>query len=362
VEYRQAVQELRRDPESGFQKLDAMGAIREVPLSDWADAIKNAYMDAQSRTNEKGSPSEVLVIAANHDEIGRVTEAIRAERTQRGELGQSVEVERYVALNLTTAQKREARNYQAGQVLKFHRAVKEVAKNESLEIVRAEQTAIVARNSQGEERTFTAKQAKAFDVYERSNIEVATNDKLLLLENRREPGFHATNGELVTVAGIDENGRVRLHDGRTLPEDYKQFTHGYAVTTHRSQGKSVDQVIISSGAMRKELFYVAASQGREGITVVTSDKNRLRESIARSESRQSVSELIRWYKEAQYRTSSRSSSAEGVVPCAKSVRALSETNSYAEHLTPESKSPPKAVIPAEVSHSYDASQHPGIQR
>jgi hypothetical protein len=43
--------------------------------------------------------------------------------------------------------------------------------------------------------------------------------------------------------------------------------------------------------MRKELFYVAASRGRESITVVTSDKGLLRESVARSDVRLSASEL-----------------------------------------------------------------------
>jgi hypothetical protein len=110
---------------------------------------------------------------------------------------------------------------------------------------------------------------------------------------RRGPDFRATNGELVTVSKIDEQRRIHLQDGRALPENYKQFTHGYAVTAHRSQGKSVDAVVISANGMRKELFYAAASRGRKSITVVTSDKELLRETIARSEARQSASELSR---------------------------------------------------------------------
>ena len=97
----------------------------------------------------------------------------------------------------------------------------------------------------------------------------------------------------MTVSRIDEQGRIHLQDGRTVPENYKQFTHGYAVTAHRSQGKSVDAIVISGDAMRKELFYVAASRGRESITVVTSDKELLRETVASSDARQSASELAR---------------------------------------------------------------------
>jgi hypothetical protein len=45
--------------------------------------------------------------------------------------------------------------------------------------------------------------------------------------------------------------------------------------------------------MRKELFYVAATRGKERVTVITSDKELLRESVARSNARQSASELAR---------------------------------------------------------------------
>ena len=45
--------------------------------------------------------------------------------------------------------------------------------------------------------------------------------------------------------------------------------------------------------MSRELFYVAASRGREQLTVITSDKSRLQESVGRSDARLSASELVR---------------------------------------------------------------------
>jgi conjugative relaxase-like TrwC/TraI family protein len=291
--YREAIQELRRDPERGFDKLEQIGAVREIPWSDRAQAVQRAYSEAQTQINAKGQPCSVLVVAATHEEIGHITEAIRAERTRTGELGQSAHQQHHVPLNWTRAEKSNVRNYAEGQVLEFHRAVKGVARHESLEVIGVKNGKVVARNARGEEHEFTGKQAKYFEVYERRAIDVAPNDKLLLMANRREPGFLATNGELVTASRIDERGRIHLQDGRALPENYKQFTHGYAVTAHRSQGKSVDAVIISADGMRKELFYVAASRGRESITVMTSDKDLLRESVARSITRQSASELSR---------------------------------------------------------------------
>jgi len=90
-----------------------------------------------------------------------------------------------------------------------------------------------------------------------------------------------------------EGRRIQLEDGRTLPHNYRQFDHGYAVTAHRSQGKTVDAVIVSGDRMAQELFYVAVSRGRESLTVVTSDKAELERSVGVSAERQSATELAR---------------------------------------------------------------------
>jgi conjugative relaxase-like TrwC/TraI family protein len=293
LDYRKAIQELRRNPQRGFEKLDQIGAVREVAWEDRARTVAQVWRQAGSQWNARGERSNVLVVCATHEEIGNVTEAIRADRKRSDELGESTPVERLVPQNYTTAQKCEPRNFRAGQVLVFHRGTKDVGRNEALEVVRVEKHKVVARNPAGVERALTSKQAKCFEVYQRRAIEVAPHDQLVLTANRREPGFRATNGETATVSRVDEQGRIELQDGRTLPTNYRHFDYGYAVTAHRSQGKSVDAVVISGDAMKKELFYVAASRGRESVTVVTSDKDLLRQSVARSAERQSASELVR---------------------------------------------------------------------
>jgi hypothetical protein len=122
---------------------------------------------------------------------------------------------------------------------------------------------------------------------------VSPGDRLLLTANRRDAGLRITNGELVTVSSVDARGRIQIEGGRTLPADYKSFTHGYAVTAHRSQGKTVDSVILSGDGMQKELFYVAASRGRHSVTVITSDKERLKQTVSKSMARTSAMELLR---------------------------------------------------------------------
>jgi len=171
--------------------------------------------------------------------------------------------------------------------------VKGISKNESVEVVRADGRGIVVRNASGKENRITSKQAKSFDVLEARPIEISPGDRLLLTANRRDPGLRLTNGEIVTVRAVESDGQIRLEDGRLTPANYRSLAHGYAVTAHRSQGKSVASVIISADGMQKELFYVAASRGRQSLVVITSDKDRLKETVARSMARKSASELVR---------------------------------------------------------------------
>ena len=97
-------------------------------------------------------------------------------------------------------------------------------------------------------------------------MKVAAGDKLLLQANWQKK---FVNGELVEVKAI-QGDSVLLADGRVIPADYRTFTHGYAVTSHAAQGKTVDEVLLvassrSLPAINQEQFYVSISRGREAL-------------------------------------------------------------------------------------------------
>jgi conjugative relaxase-like TrwC/TraI family protein len=348
-DYREAMKELRRDPGHGFEMLDRIGAIREVPWLDRAQEVAKAFSEAEAQNRDS------LVVCATHEEIDRVTHAIRMAQ---GRTGKGVQVGKDESLNWTTAQKSDMAKYQPGQFLVFHRAVKGIRKGETVEVVNAENHGVTVRNSSGQLLVLTARQAKSFDVCERQSLEITPGDKLLITANRRESDFRVTNGEIVTVHRIDSKKRVHLTDGRILPPDFKQFAHGYAVTAHRSQGKSVDSVIISADGMQKELFYVAASRGREKVLVITSDKQTLSESVGRSNARQSASELARKTRPGLYQGLHRGFQAACnlVLWAAQYVREWSspaaeptanpEPAHTANSPMPEKSTPPEIKLPA----------------
>jgi conjugative relaxase-like TrwC/TraI family protein len=279
--YRDAIESLRDDPSLGLEKLLDMDAVKLRAPLDRPKAVAEAYLAAKG---------EALVVCPTHAEIDAVTFHIREQRRAAGELGEGQMVERLEPLQWTTAQKSEPQNFKPGHVLVFHRDTRDARKHQAYTVVDVQDGSIVTTGDDGSTVAFSGKHAKAFSVFERQQIEVAPGDHLLLQENRRGD-LHATNGERVTVDRMDAEGFIHLNDGRVLPKDYRQFDHGYAVTAHRSQGKSVDHVIVSGEAMSKELFYVAASRGKKSVQVYTSDPEIFEQSIARSAARQSATEL-----------------------------------------------------------------------
>jgi len=63
-----------------------------------------------------------------------------------------------------------------------------------------------------------------------------------------------------------------------------------AVTAHRSQGKTVNAVILSADAIKQELFYVGVSRGRQEMVLVTSDHEQLRDMLGISMARPSATD------------------------------------------------------------------------
>jgi hypothetical protein len=103
-------------PEGGFEKLEELGAVREVPGAERSRAVADLYREMTTDPARR-----ILFVAPSHAEIERVTEAIRTDRSERGLLGQSVTMERLIPLQWTEAQKRDLSNYYEGQILQIHR-------------------------------------------------------------------------------------------------------------------------------------------------------------------------------------------------------------------------------------------------
>ena len=74
------------------------------------------------------------------------------------------------------------------------------------------------------------------------------------------------------MGGFTKDGDLVLDNGWVVGRDFGHLAHGYVTTSHASQGKTVDRVLIAMGresltAMGAEQFYVSVSRGRDQATI-----------------------------------------------------------------------------------------------
>ena len=315
-EYRQAVEAISsgtaEGAEKGFEQLKQMGAIVEASGEERRAMLVKDYLDTA------GDGETALVIAPTHAEGMDITSDIRKGLQARNRLGGHELV--FVArknMHWTSAQKGDSRNYRAGQVVKFHKAVGGArktksgvrgtsggyAKGEAALVMASDMGHVIVMRQDGSQASLPLDHAERFSVYETRHLPVAEGERLRITENGYGLGENGkqhrlNNGDIVTVEGFTEKGDLKLANGVTLPKTFGHIAHGYVDTSHASQGKTVDRVFIAVGdqslsAANRQQWYVSVSRGREGVKIYTEDAAALKAAVQKNPERMSVSEMMR---------------------------------------------------------------------
>jgi conjugative relaxase-like TrwC/TraI family protein len=292
--YRKAVElAAQKRTVEAFAQLERIGAVTEVLADghhDLHDSAAKSYLKALAENKS------ALLVAPTWNEIEAVTEKIRTALKTSGRLaGEEKEFQVFDSLSWTEAQKQDARQYHPGMAIRFHRRNSDFAKDETVAVVAVENGAIKVQREDGSENLFPLGAGCAcFDVGEKRKLKIAAGDKLLLQANT--VGKRFINGEMVEVRAIQGDSAV-LADGRVIPQNYRTFTHGYAVTSHAAQGKTVDEVLVvassrSLAAVHQQQFYVSISRCRERCQIFTDDTERLRSHVTHSSERLAAVEVV----------------------------------------------------------------------
>src|SRR5208283_3653820 len=248
--------------------------------------------DAYLASTKQGKSA--LLVSPTWSEIEAVTDKVRETLKADGVISQQDEpVMVFDSLSWTEAQKKNASQFEPGQRLRFVRKTKHFDRGDTVEVQAVVEKGLRVLRPDGTEVNFIPATAPAsFDVGEARELKVAAGDWLLLQANH---GKEFINGESVQVREMS-GGRIMLTDGRVLPGTFNTFTHGYAVTSHSSQSKTVDDVLLvassrSFGAVNREQFYVSISRGRKRVHVFTDDAELLARRVTDSHERKAAVEL-----------------------------------------------------------------------
>jgi conjugative relaxase-like TrwC/TraI family protein len=297
--------------EDGIRMLGDMGAITEAAGEDRYSQIAADYADVTAERKADGNFKTALVVSPTHKEGEKVTGAIREELKAEGRLGQ---IERQFLslrpLNLTEAQRTDKGAYHGGEIAQFVQNAKGFRRGERVKVTRVDAEGVHIRREGGSASLLPLGEAKRFQLYGEDKIALAAGDRLRVtmngfVERETRRGLlgqksknRLNNGAVYRVDGFTKKGDIRLENGFVIPKKYGGVAHGYVVTSHASQGKTVDVSLIALGqesfaAANKEQFYVSVSRGREAVRLYTDDKAAMMEAVQCSNARLSATELMR---------------------------------------------------------------------
>ncbi|MGO9585327.1 MAG: MobF family relaxase [Limisphaerales bacterium] len=279
--------------ENAFKRLDTLGMLREMDADQRHEALATDYAAVVS----KGKSA--LVISPTHAEGERVTQEIRAKlKAARKLAADEYEFIQLKNLQWTEAQRADARNYQAGQVVQFHQNLAGFRRGERVTVKAHDARGVMVERQNGGTAPLPLDMAARFQVYESREIVLAAGDMIRITQN----GFtkdkrRLNNGDLKQVKGFTADGDIKLANGWVVSKDYGNLTHGYCLTSYSSQSKGVDCVFVAESsesfrAADREQFYVSASRFKEALKIYTDDKRQLLEAVRKSSHRPSATDLV----------------------------------------------------------------------
>ena len=235
-----------------LQPIDAGGAFKAIQNKIWAaEMIENRRQKEQWAAN-----------AANQIRSGNALAAL-AEYQKRGQLHMDQNSEE-ASQNLVKSWNKNINN------------ISDIKENLILASTKKEVHSLntIARESMQERNMLGASTQIPTTT---GKLEISEGDRILFNRNNKYLGVN--NGTLGHVEQITATQiLIKTDDGKTINlygSDYEHVSHGYAVTTHKSQGVTVDNTfILNTGTMASsELSYVQMSRHRNEANLFIDKQN-----------------------------------------------------------------------------------------
>ena len=277
AEYRDAVIAMATgDAAGGLVSLDELGWVKEGR----ADYIRAAARDYIGMTANGDSLDSCIAVAPTWVENFRLTDEIRGALKSRGKFGEGKNLTVHDSLKWTVQQKRNAANYRQGMIVSFAANIAGFRKGRGAEVLKNENGKVTV-GVDGVEKRLRLDKAAHFAVATPRSIEVLRGEKILIRANDKPRGL--VNGDVLTVENVAADGTISTREGITIAADFRHWCHGYVVTSHKSQGRTADHVVVAAERLDAKAAYVACSRGRYSVALHTPDKQRLMDRLPRGD-------------------------------------------------------------------------------
>jgi hypothetical protein len=289
----------KNETREGIALLREQGRITEV--SNRQERIVAIAKDYAAR------PDDTIVVSPDNKSRQEINEAVRAELLQAGKLQNDGQTFRTLAhrSDMTGADRTWAARYNVGDVIQYNTGSKELGLSRNsfatVQAVDAKANLLTVERVDGETVAYDPRRLRGVNVFREQEREFATGDRLQFVAPLKELGV--ANRDLATIQRIEDGRMTVVMDGRNKrtitfdTEQVRQFDHGYAVTSHSSQGLTAERVLAHfdtegpRGLMNTRLAYVAISRASHEAHIYTNDAVHLGERLATDVSKTAAIDL-----------------------------------------------------------------------
>jgi ATP-dependent exoDNAse (exonuclease V) alpha subunit len=172
----------------------------------------------------------------------------------------------------------------------------------------------------GSETTYDPRRQMGVSVYREQEKAFSVGDRIQFTAPNHE--LKIANRDLGKVESIAPDGSMRLKfdSGRTLdhePQRHPHLDHGYAVTSHSSQGQTADRVLVhvdtelaAKDLLNRRMAYVSISRGQWDAQIFTNSRAKLPQALGHDVSHQSAHKPEQAIAPMQHREAARSQQPE----------------------------------------------------
>jgi conjugative relaxase-like TrwC/TraI family protein len=242
------------------------------------------------------TPEDTIIVSPDNKSRQQINEAVRGELLKNGTLAE--DGQQFLTLShrsdMTGPDRTWAAMYRPGDIVQYDRGSKaEGIERGAVGVVRTSDAAsnrLTVEMSDGSAVAYDPKRVYGVNVFRETSREFATGDRLQFSALNKD--LEISNRDMGTITKIEPDCLTVLMDGKGQrsvtfdPTEFRQFDHGYAVTSHSAQGLTTGRVIAnidtdsSRNLINTRLAYVAISRASDDARIYTNNAETLGQRLA----------------------------------------------------------------------------------
>jgi len=278
--------------------LELQGRVKEIPNGEERiRAIAKSYVE---------SPEKTLIVSPDNAGRCELNAAVRQELKATGGVAKEdysfrILVQRQ---DMTGAERSWASHYEVKDVIRYTRGSKAIGIDAgayaSVVAIDPAVNQLTVEKANQELATYDPRRLTGVSVYQETEREFSVGDRVQFTAPDKSLGV--ANRDLATIEEIHPEGRLSAHlDNNRQIEfntvEHRHFDHGYAVTSHSSQGLTVERVLVHADTsvhpdlLNSRFGYVSISRASHEATLFTDDLAKLGPQLGADVSKTSALEI-----------------------------------------------------------------------